>query len=143
MSDQTYRNHKMYVPAYHYYATGLILVVFAWAVYRAVTAFSVDRLMIVLLVVALVAVFFFSRLFALRAQDRVIRLEEQLRMARVLPPALAARVGELSVGQFVALRFASDAELPELVTKVLDQNLRNGDQIKQMIRTWRPDSARF
>jgi len=75
-------------------------------------------------------------------QDRVIRLEERLRYERILPADLLARVSELSVGQTVALRFASDAELPGLMRKVLDQKLTNGKGIKMLVMDWRADHLR-
>ena len=84
---------------------------------------------------------FFSRVNALAAQDRVIRLEERLRMQALLPDELKPRINDVTTGQCVALRFASDDELPALVKKALDEN---ADQktIKQAIQNWRPDLQR-
>jgi hypothetical protein len=83
-----------------------------------------------------------ARLFALAVQDRVIRLEERVRYERVLPEELRWRADELTVNQFVALRFASDDELPQLMRKVLDEKLTERKAIKQLIKTWRPDYLR-
>jgi len=81
-------------------------------------------------------------LFALAVQDRLIRLEMQLRMQNILPVALRSRISDFTVGQLVALRFASDAELPALAGKVLADNLTDRKTIKQMIQNWRPDELR-
>jgi hypothetical protein len=96
----------------------------------------------VLLAAALVVLVLEARLFALAVQDRVIRLEERVRYERVLPEELRWRADELTVNQFVALRFASDDELPQLMRKVLDEKLTERKAIKQLIKTWRPDYLR-
>jgi hypothetical protein len=77
----------------------------------------------------------------LKVQDRLIRLEETLRMGRLLPEDLKARIPELTVKQMVGLRFASDGELTDRVREALDQNL-DGEAIKKRIQTWRPDTFR-
>ena len=82
------------------------------------------------------------RTYALKAQDRVIRLEERLRLASLLPQSLCSRIGELSESQLIALRFACDAELPGLVEKILSGKLAGAD-IKKGIVTWRPDYWRI
>jgi len=87
-------------------------------------------------------VVFEARLFALAVQDRVIRLEERLRYAQVLPPDLQGRTRELTIDQIVSLRFASDAELSSLIRKVLDERLTQRKAIKQLIENWRPDYQR-
>jgi hypothetical protein len=86
--------------------------------------------------------FFFARLFALAVQDRVIRLEERLRLERLLPPDLQPRIQDFATAQLVALRFASDAELPALARKVLAENITDRKVIKRMIQNWRPDYQR-
>jgi hypothetical protein len=82
------------------------------------------------------------RVMAMKVQDRVIRIEERIRFERVLPADLHARIGEFTIDQLVALRFASNAELPELARKVLEEKLDDRKEIKRMIKTWRPDFAR-
>lgn len=92
--------------------------------------------------VAFVILFAYARLFALAVQNRVIRLEEQIRFQRLLPADLVARMSEFRTAQYIALRFASDAELPDLARTVLDQQLTDKKAIKRMIRDWRPDYLR-
>src|SRR5260370_18982138 len=96
--------------------------------------FSFEGIFGVILAAALVVVVFRARLFALGVQDRVIRLEERVRYERVLPADLQARCGELSIGQIVSLRFASDAELPALARKVLDEKVTERKAINQLIQ---------
>ncbi len=90
---------------------------------------------------ALVAVFKI-RLYALRVQDRVIRLEERIRLTSVLSEPLRSRIGELTGAQLVALRFASDTELPSLVERALQEKLSRAD-IKKAVVNWRPDYSRI
>ena len=95
-----------------------------------------------ILSVATLLAFLKIRTYSLKVQDRVIRLEETLRMQRVLPEPLQARIGELTESQFVALRFAPDAELPGLVEETLTHDLGN-KEIKSKIVNWRPDFFRI
>jgi hypothetical protein len=88
-----------------------------------------------------IVLMFKVRLYALRVQDRVIRLEERLRLSQLLPESTRARIGELSEGQIIALRFASDVEVPGLVQQTLDGKW-DQKQIKSAIKDWRPDYLR-
>jgi hypothetical protein len=83
-----------------------------------------------------------SRVMAMKVQDRVIRIEERLRLERVLPSDLQPRINEFTIEQLVGLRFASNAELPELARRVLDEKLNDRKAIKELIKTWQPDFAR-
>ena len=139
---QTADHHTKYVPRYHYWTFGLLLVNLVWAIIQLVRAPSVGGVIQIGLVVAIVLAATYARVFALGVQNRVIRLEERMRLAELLPADLRPRIGELRTGQLVALRFASDAELPELVRRVLTEQIRDKKLIKQLIRTWRPDYAR-
>jgi hypothetical protein len=148
MAEQTFATHAKYVPGYHFVTLGILVVNFLWSVYRAIWPFDppapiFDRLLAVLVAVALMLIAWYLRVFPLRAQDRVIRLEERHRLERLLPPDLQGRVGELSTSQLIALRFASDAEVPELTRIVLDQRITAQKDIKQRIRDWRADHLRM
>ena len=120
----------------------IFLLNLGWSIYRLVHAFSVDRVISLLVAVALLLLAFTARVFALTVQDRVIRLEMRLRMQQVLPQDLRARIPEFEVGQLVALRFAGDAELPELARKVLDGKLTDRKAIKQLVKDWQADFLR-
>jgi hypothetical protein len=148
MADQTFATHRKYVPGFHFVTLGILVINLLWSLYRAIWPITPappvpDRLMAVLLAVALALLAWYVRVFPLRAQDRVIRLEERQRLERLLPPDLRGRIGELSTGQVIALRFASDAEVPELVRIVLDQKITGQDDIKKKIRDWRADHLRM
>jgi hypothetical protein len=143
MEEQNFGNHGKYVPSYHFFALPVFAVNFLWSLYRLwKLGISFEGIFGVILAAAFVVLVFRARVFALAVQDRVIRLEERLRYERVLPTDLQARCGELTVGQIVALRFASDAELPALARKVLDEKVTERKAIKQQIKNWRPDYLR-
>lgn len=139
---QSFKNHSRYIPAYHVVTFGIFVINCFWALYRAFTAPSGDTIVAALMSIALILLFFYARIFALTVQDRVIRLEMQLRMNELLPSDLRARAGELTVKQIVALRFASDRELPDLCRQVLGREITEPKAIKQAIRAWRPDHLR-
>lgn len=138
---QNYANHRKLVPGFHYACLGLLIVNLIWRIYLVVRFVSIDRVFDLLLALALALLAWYVREFPMIVQNRVIRLEEQLRLAR-LAPDLAARVGELSPSQFVGLRFASDDELPALARTVLDEKIKSREEIKKRIRTWRADHLR-
>src|ERR1700676_201829 len=116
---------------------------FGWSIYRwRVAGFSLDSFIGVLTAAGLIALTLYARLFALAVQNRVIRLEERMRLEKLLPDDLKPRIGEFTSGQLVAMRFASDAELPGLARKVLTDNIQSGKTIKQMVQNWRADYLR-
>jgi len=139
---QSYENHVRIVSLYHRVAFPILALNLVYAVYRAIVGVSLETVLGALTGAALLIVFFYARIFALTVQDRVIRLEMTLRMERLLPAELRARVHEFVPGQLVALRFASDEELPELARKVLSENLQDKKTIKRMIKNWRADTLR-
>jgi Family of unknown function (DUF6526) len=135
---QTFANHARFDPPYHFF----VVPVFGLAAIAATVHFIWrpglhSGFMFVVAMAAATAVLKF-RLYALRVQDRVIRLEEQLRLNRLLPEPLRARIPELSEGQLIALRFASDAEVAKLAERALSEKLSR-DDIKKAIQVWRPD----
>jgi hypothetical protein len=135
---QTFANHARLDPLYHF----LVLPVFGVAVIVGIVHFiwrpSLHTgLLFVLSVAAAIAVLKL-RLYPLRVQDRVICLEERMRLSSLLSEPLRARIPELTEAQLIALRFASDAELPKLAERAISEKLSPAD-IKKAIETWRPD----
>jgi uncharacterized membrane protein YdbT with pleckstrin-like domain len=143
MAEQSFANHGKVFPLFHFFVVPVISINLGWSIYRLIVmGFSWDGLERVLLALGLALGFLSVRTMALRVQDRVIRLEERLRYERVLPAELKPRIGEFTVDQLVALRFACDAELPALARKVLDDKVSERKAIKQMVKTWKPDYLR-
>ena len=143
MSEQNLKNHGRVVPLYHFFVLPVLLGNFGVRVYWWIRLeFAWSHFFGVLVAAALFLGALYGRLFALRVQDRLIRLEEKLRYERVLQEELRWRADELTPSQFIALRFASDEELPALMQKVLDEKLTERKAIKQLIKNWRPDYLR-
>ncbi len=140
--ELSYKNHRVFVPAYHYLLTAIVLINLGFTLWKLFTDFSLERAVAVLVAIGLAVMFLYIRLFPLKVQDRVIRLEMQLRLHEVLPADLKPRIPELRRGQLIGLRFASDEELPELVREALDQKI-GGESIKKKIKKWQPDPWRF
>ena len=139
---QNFANHTRFVPAFHYVALPILLVNFVSAVVGLFNGITFDASLHVLVAVALIIVALFARVFALKAQDRVIRLEMRLRMRELLPEDRQGRINDFTPTQMVGLRFAGDAELPELARKVLDENITKSTSIKKMITDWQGDYFR-
>jgi len=143
MTEQNFENHGRSFPPFHFFVMPVMIMNLIWALSRLWRlGFSWDGLERVLLALGLAVGFLIARVMVLKVQDRVIRLEERLRYERVLPADLKPRIGEFTVAQLVALRFASDAELPALARKVLDEKMSERKAIKQMVKTWKPDYLR-
>jgi hypothetical protein len=143
MAEQNFANHVRWVPGFHYFVMPVMTLNFCWSIYRLKAAnFSLDSIVGVLLATALIGLTLYARLFALAVQNRVIRLEERMRLERLLPEDLKPKIAEFSCRQLIAMRFASDSELPALARKVLTDNIQGGEAIKQMVQTWRPDYLR-
>ena len=143
MAEQNFANHTRVVPAFHFFVLPVLALNAVWSIVRVVKAgFSFDGIVWILTAFAILLAALFGRMFTLSVQNRVIRLEERMRMERLLPADLKAHIGEFSCGQLIALRFASDAELPELARKVLTDKIQEGKAIKQMVKNWRADYLR-
>ena len=143
MAEQNFANHGKFFPLFHFFVIPVMTINLIWSIYKLwVTPFSWDGVERVLLALGLALGFLSARVMALKVQDRVIRLEERLRYERILPADMKARVGEFTVGQLVSLRFASDAELPALARKVLDEKMTERKAIKQLVKVWKPDYLR-
>ena len=147
-APQNFSNHTKFVPPFHFVLMPLLFINLGWRIYRVV--FVLDQphgraqpAFDLLVAVALIMIAFAARVFALQAQDRVIRLEESLRWKTVLAADLAKRFSEVGRGQVVALRFAPDDELAGLAARVLAGELKEPKAIKQAIKNWRPDHHRL
>ncbi len=147
MAEQNYANHAKFVPGFHFVTFGILVINLIWSLVRLFWALPgtnfFDRLLSVAVAVALALMAWYLRTFPLKAQDRVIRLEETLRLERLLPPDLRPRIADLRPGQLIALRFASDDELPDLTRAVLAGEVTKPDEIKKRVRTWRADHFRM
>lgn len=138
---QTYANHARFDPWYHFFLAPVFLLTLIGSIVHLVRHPHFCSVGLVVLAFALFVLVFKVRTYALKVQDRVIRLEERLRLATLLPEPLRGRIGELEIRQLIALRFASDAEIPALVERALNEKLTQ-KQIKQAIQNWRPDNFR-
>ncbi len=135
---QTLANHGRLDPLFHIVALPVFgLTAIAATIHFLWRPSAHSAAFFVLSVAALIAIFKI-RLYPLKVQDRVIRLEERMRLSMLLPEPLRTRIPELTEGQLIALRFASDAELPDLVGRALNEKLSRAD-IKKAIKVWRPD----
>jgi hypothetical protein len=139
---QNFQNHAKYVPVFHFFVLPVLLFNVGWAIYRIVRAPSGGSVENLVVALALLLAALYGRMFALAVQDRLIRLEMQLRLQGLLPVNLRPRIAEFSLNQLVALRFGSDAELPGLAAKVLAENLQDRKTIKRMIQNWQADDLR-
>ena len=139
---QNYANHVKWDPPFHFF---LVPVAVAQVIVALVHLFrfpSLGSVWLLVLSLAFMVAMGRMRAYGAGVQDRVIRLEETLRLSQVLQEPLRSRIGELSDKQLVGLRFASDSELPALVQRALDEKLSLGD-IKKAVSNWRPDYSRI
>lgn len=141
-TTQNYENHTRWHPPFHFFLMPLLLLNLIFAAVQLYRFRDLDRAWWLVLAVGLIVLGALARINALRVQDRLIRLEERVRYQQVLPAPLAQSAGALPLAQMMALRFASDEELPELIRQVLDGKLTRGDEIKRAVRDWRADNLR-
>ena len=139
---QNFENHTKRVPAFHFVVLPILIFNVVWCIERVIRQHTFGTVVSLLVAIALLLLAFNARIFALTVQNRIIRLEMQLRLQQVLPQDLKPRIPEFTLAQLVSLRFASDAELPELSRKVLDEKLNDPNAIKKLIRNWQPDYLR-
>lgn len=141
MSKQNYANHTRYIPLWHYITSGAILLLFAGSILNLIRSARENLYsasLIVLVSLILMSIFWYARWFALRAQDRAIRAEENLRHYLLTGKPLSRH---LRTSQIIALRFASDEEFVELAEKATETQMRSAS-IKKAIKHWRPDHHR-
>jgi hypothetical protein len=139
---QTYQNHARWYPPFHYFALPVLFANLINALRHIWMAPDLRTAFAALVAAAILALAVSTRQMAVTVQDRLIRLEMRLRLKQVLPADLQPRIDSLTRGQFVALRFASDAELPDMVREVLDGRLQTAKDIKQKVKNWQADWLR-
>lgn len=143
-TSQSYSHHTRWDPLFHFFVLPVFVLA---ALFAIVMHLFVHRqhplhgIFVTLFAIAVLIALFKIRLYALKVQDRVIRLEERLRLGNLLPEGLRSRIPELSERQLIALRFASDGELAGLAQKAINEKL-SPDEIKKSIKNWRPDNWR-
>jgi hypothetical protein len=143
MAEQNYQNHRQFVPLFHYFLAPLLLLIIIGAVVNFVRHIGdahgrTEVSLILVMAFALFLTSYFARTFALKAQDRAVRAEENFRHYVLTGKPLDPR---LKMSQIIALRFASDAELPALAQKAAETGMSN-DEIKKSVKNWRPDHDR-
>lgn len=139
---QNLKNHVKLDPPFHLFIGPVFFISWIISVVMLVRHPSFLAAWAVVFMTAAVVAIFRIRQYALKVQDRVIRLEERLRLASLLPESLTAKISDINESQIIALRFACDQEIPALVERVLLENLSNAD-IKKAVVTWRPDYWRI
>jgi hypothetical protein len=140
--EQSYKSHTRLLPPFHFFVMPVMLVNLVNAARHAFQQPTLHWAWEVVFALGLVGLALFSRVQALTVQDRVIRLEERLRLRQLLPPELHQHINALSHRQLVALRFASDAEVADLVREVVAGKLTTAKEIKLQVKQWRPDWLR-
>jgi len=140
--EQSYKSHTRLLPPFHFFVLPVMFVNFLNAVRHAVMQPTLHWAWEVVFALGLVGLALFSRVQALTVQDRVIRLEERLRLRQLLPPDLVPQINTLTHRQLVALRFASDEEVPTLVREIGSGKLTTQKEIKMQVKNWRADWLR-
>jgi hypothetical protein len=135
---QNRSNHVRRDPEFHFFLVLALLLLLLWSVIHLVRHVGTTSIAFVVIAILMLLTALKARTYALKVQDRVIRLEERLRLSALLAEPLRSRMVELTEAQVIALRFASDAEVPALVQRTPTENLA-AKQIKEEIREWRPD----
>ena len=140
-SPQNFANHTRYDPFFHFFILPVFSLLLLASIIHLFMRPGLHSAVLVIIALAMAAIIFKLRLYPIKVQDRVIRLEERLRLASLLDPTLRPRIAEFTESQLIALRFASDAELPALAVRALNEKLA-ATEIKKAIQHWRPDNWR-
>jgi hypothetical protein len=139
---QSFKNHARFDPSFHFFLVPALILNIALCITHAWHHPHRFNIWIAMMSIVLLLMAFLLRTYPLKAQDRVIRLEERLRLERLCDASLRSRIPELNMRQWIALRFASDAELPALAQRAMDEGLSE-KQIKAAIQNWRGDYCRI
>lgn len=135
---QNFSNHTRYDPPFHFFVLPVLAITLVSTIVHVIRRPGLHSAWMVVLLIALCVAALRFRMYAIKVQDRVIRLEERLRLAALLDPSLRPRIPELTESQLIGLRFASDAELSALAVRALNEKLPS-KEIKKAIQNWRPD----
>jgi len=142
MAEQSYKRHARWLPAFHFFVMPVLLANVLNSLRHVYLLPTLGMVFQLVVAAALLTLALMSRVMALTVQDRVIRLEMRLRLRGLLPPDLHPRINELTHRQLVAMRFASDDEMAELVREVLNGKLATSNEIKQRVKNWQADWLR-
>ena len=142
MDPQSFANHTRWHPPFHFFVLPVMLINFVWAIVDFFKAPGWNSGWWVVVSLALAMLTVYVRTYSLKVQDRIIRLEENVRYQQLLSPAVLPKTAALTVGQIVALRFADDSQLEELVAQAIAGKFAKPREIKQAIKTWRTDTFR-
>jgi len=137
-APQNFSHHTRWDPVFHFFIIPVFVITLIMAIIHLIRRPGLHSAWLIVVVIAAILAIFKIRMYALKVQDRVIRLEERLRLATLIDPALCSQIASLTESQFVALRFACDAELPALATRAISEKLPAAE-IKKSIQHWRPD----
>jgi len=142
MAEQSFKSHRRYIPIYHFVALPILILNVVAQVLYFLKYHTPFKLFMIVVALALAVIPFSLRTMIARVQDRVIRLEERLRLSNLLPAEMHAGINDLTAGQLVGLRFASDDEVATLAQRCMSGELTKSEQIKKEIKNWRPDNLR-
>ncbi len=137
-TTQSYANHARLDPAFHFVFVPATFVLLIWSIVRLVRSPGADTGIVVLIALLVGLVGWKARTYALKVQDRVIRLEERLRLRELAAAGQYKGALDLTESQLIALRFACNEEVVQLAERALKEKLQS-KQIKEAIRIWRPD----
>lgn len=140
---QSFANHTRFHAPYHFFAVPILAINVLWRIVELVRNPSGAAAWEVAVSLALAAMILLVRTYPLKVQDRVIRLEERMRLERLMPAGLSSKVPEFSAGQLCALRFCADDEVSELAGRILNEGTLGRAEIKRQIKTWKPDEFRI
>ncbi len=141
-ATQTLKSHRRYFPPHHFFVVPILVANFGVEIKRLIDNQTGTQLWSVFVAAALMVFAFTSRVMSLTAQNRIIRLEEQLRLRRLMPADEHATIDTLRPGQLVGLRFASDEEAPDLVRRCASGELTGAESVKKAIKNWKSDTLR-
>jgi DNA-binding LytR/AlgR family response regulator len=139
---QDYKSHRQFVPLFHFFVVPILLINLGVEISRLIHNQDGDQIWAVIVAMALAGLAFATRGMAVKALDRIIRLEERLRLSSLLPAEQRDKVNDLTPSQLVALRFASDEEAPDLAQRTMTGEFKTQNDIKKAIRNWRADLHR-